>query len=84
MTHEVGRFKAYTDDGTEYTIIEYATTRIEGGMWPAEKVQDRMRELRTTEGYSVNPIAEGVYEVILPWGAVTVRIEDGTAGNSAQ
>src|SRR5262245_41405672 len=37
----------------------------------------RLSELRTTEGYHVNPIAEGVYKILTPSGAVTVLTEHG-------
>lgn len=85
MLKEIRRFKAFADDGTKYTIIEYARTREHTTQWGKETVTGKLKILRTTEGYDVTPIAEGVYEVFITSSeSVTVRTKNDTSGNSAQ
>jgi hypothetical protein len=84
VQEETRRFRVVDDDGSEHVIVEYANSRIETTMWGSQKVYDNLRELRTTDGYHVSPLAEGTFEIVLPSGAVTARPKEGTAGNSAQ
>lgn len=64
MASEIGRFKAKTDDGTVYEIVEYGT-RVDASHLGGNASIDGLGELWTSDGWSrVNFIDEETFKIV--------------------
>jgi len=77
-TRHVGTFSAVAKDGTEFEISEFQTfiecKTFDGTEWVAG-----MKQLRTSDGESVNRIEKGKYEVLQVFGLIAVTSDDPNA-----
>jgi hypothetical protein len=86
MWGELQRFKVWADDDTEYTIIEEGhIIKTFDHITGKEVGPGNRRVLKTPDGYKVNRVSEGVYEIETPSGPVIARTRRaGDLGSSAQ
>ena len=78
MTKHIGTFVATSESGTEFTINvfqRYADAKTRGG---TESLPG-LRFLETDDGYKVNRVETGVYEVLSPGGLLRVTSDDPDA-----
>jgi hypothetical protein len=59
-----GSFKAIDDQGKEYKIVEYTDFIDAATLADNPPPVQGQRALKTSDGRSVNQVAEGVYEIV--------------------
>lgn len=65
MMVKVDSFQVVTENGQEFTVEGYRKMIAAGHMGnPNEHILGGLIELRTTEGYAVNNLGNGEYEIV--------------------
>ncbi len=72
--HERARFRVRTDDGREFTVIEWVIEREMRSMFGVEHGEDRLATLVTTEGHLVSPVEGSTDSFVVFAGPETLRV----------
>ena len=72
MKKHTGTFKTHSDDGKIFTIHEYTNFIKSGSFEDPDQLTAGMKELRTSDGKTVNRIEKGKYKILDVFGNVTV------------
>lgn len=79
MKKHTNTFTATSDDGKIYTINEYTDYHNAGSFENPDQNVEGFKELRTSDGNTVNRIKKGKYKIFGPFGEIILTSDDPKA-----